>query len=117
MKVLDFGQRAVVKDGIGNRGIVVARQDHHGQRRSRDDGGGAIEQINRQAVAIEGVARQHHDVRAGVTGRGQDTGEAGGAVAAVQPRGVVVIQVQIGAVDDHDIAGRRRNGIGHGVAT
>ena len=117
MKVLDPGQGAVVKDGIGNRGIVVAGKDHHGQRRGRDDGGGAIEQVNRQAVAIEGVTGQHHDVRIRVTGRGQDTGEAGGAVAAVQPRGVVVIQVQIGAVNDHDIAGRRGNGIGHGVAT
>ena len=96
---------------------MVAGQDHHRQRRGRDDRGGTIEQIIRQAVAIEGVAGQHHDVRAGVTGSGQDPGEAGRAVAAVQPGGVVVIQVQIGAVNDHDIAGRRRNGMGHGVAT
>ena len=68
-------------------------------------------------MAIEGVAGQHHDVRADVTGRGQDPGEAGGAVPAMQPRGVVVIQVQIGAVNDHDIAGRCENGSGHGVAT
>ena len=117
VQVSDFGQGAVVKDGIGNRGIVVAGQDHHRQRRRRDDRGGTLEQIVRQAVAIEGVAGQHDDVRPGAAGCGQDPGEAGRPVAAVQPGGVVVIEVQIGTVNDHDIAGGRGSGMRHGGAT
>ena len=96
---------------------MVAGQNDHGQRRRGDDGGGALEQMIRQAVAVEGIAGEDDDVGARAAGRRQDPDETGGAVAAVQPRGVVVIEVQIGAVNDHDIAGRRGNGIGHGIAT
>ena len=117
MQVFDLGQRAVAIDSVGHRRVVVAGQNDHGQRRGGDDGSGALEQMIRQAVAVEGVAGEDDDVGARAAGRGQDPDETGSAVAAVQPRGVVVIEVQIGAVNDHDIAGRRRNGIGHGIAT
>jgi hypothetical protein len=113
VKIVERGQRSVVIDRVGNRGIVVARQQHHGQRRGRNDRSRSIEQINRHAMAIEGVAGQHHDVRAGRAGGAQDAGEPGGPIAPVQACGIVVIDVQVGAVNDHDVLGGGA-GMGHG---
>jgi hypothetical protein len=117
VEICDLGQRGVMIDRVGDRGIVVAGQEHHRQCRGRDDRGGAIEQVGRQAVAIEGVAGEHDDVGGGAARRAQDAGEPRRSVAAMQPRGVVVIDVQIGAVDDHEIAGRRGHCSGHGRRT
>src|SRR6516225_9047537 len=52
-------------------------------------------------MAIEGVAGQHHDVRAGRAGGAQDAGEPGGPITPVQACGIVVIDVQVGAVNDY----------------
>ena len=57
------------------------------------------------------------DVRAGAARRAQDAGEPGRAVAAMQPRRVVMIDVQIGAVNDHDVPGRRGQYMRHGRRT
>ena len=75
VKVLDRGQRAVVIDRVRHHGIVVTGQQHDGQRRSRNDGGRSIEHIDRHAMAIEGVAGQHHHVGASRASRAQDAGE------------------------------------------
>ncbi len=115
VKIVDRGQRSVVIDRVRNRGIVVAGQKHHGQRRRRNDRSRSIEQINRHAMAVEGVAGQHHDVRAGRAGGAQDAGEPGGAITPMQPGSIVMIYVQVGAVNDHDIPGRR--GVRHGGRT
>ena len=64
-------------------------------------------------MTIERVARQHDDIRAGAAGRAQDAGQTRRPVAAVQPRRIFMIHVHIGAVNDHDIAGRRRHCVGH----
>jgi hypothetical protein len=66
-------------------------------------------------MAIEGVAGQHHRVRAGRARRAQDAGEAGGAITPMQPRSIVMIYVEVGAVNDHDIPGWR--GVRHGGRT
>ena len=115
VKILDRGQRAVAIDRVRNRGIVVAGQQHDGQRRSRNDRSRSIQQINRHAMAIEGVARKHHHIRAGRAGRGEDAGEPGSAITSMQPGGVVMIYVQIGTVNDHDVPGRC--GMRHGSRT
>ena len=61
----------------------------------------------RQAIIVERIAGEQHDIGADRARGGQDAGKPRRAVAAVEARGVVVIDVQIGAVDDDDIARRR----------
>ena len=104
VKICDVGEHAVVIDRVGNRRVVVARQHARPAGRRRDDGCGLREQIVRQTVAVEGVAGEQHDVGADVAGRPQYAGEPGGAVAAMEPRGIVVVDVEIGAVNDDDVA-------------
>jgi len=115
VKIFDRGQRAVVIDRVRHHGIMIAGQQHDGQRRGRDDRSCSLEQINRHAMAIEGVAGQHHRVRAGGPRRAQDAGEPGGAITPMQPCSVVMIYVQVGAVNDHDVPGWR--GVRHGRRT
>ena len=76
----------------------------------------SIEQINRHAMAIEGVAGQHHHVRAGRARRAQDAGEPGGTITPMQPCSIVMIYVQVGAVNDHDVLGEGA-GMRHGGRT
>ena len=96
---------------------MVAGQKHDRQSRGRDDRSGAIEQVRRQAMAIERVARKHDDVGTGAARRVEHAGETGRTVAAMQPRGIVVVHVQVGAVNDHDIPGRRGHCERHGGRT
>ena len=56
VKILDRGQRAVVIDRVRHHGVMIAGQQHDGQRRGRNDRGRSLELINRHAMAIEGVA-------------------------------------------------------------
>ena len=91
-------------DRVGHRRVVVARQHDDRQAGRRDDGCGLRQQIVRQTVAVEGVAGEQHDVGADIAGGPQHAGEPGGAVTAVEPRGIVVIDVEIGAVNDDDVA-------------
>ena len=93
VKIVDRGQRSVVIDRVRHHRIVVAGQQHDGQRRGRNDRSRLLEQINRHAISIEGVARQHHDVRAGRAGGVQDAGEPGGTITPMQACSIVVIHV------------------------
>ena len=94
----------MVVDRIGHRRVVVARQHDDRQARGRYDGCGLREQIVRQTVAVEGVAGEQHDVGTDVAGGAQYAREPRGAVAAMEPRGIIVVDVEIGAVNDDDVA-------------
>jgi hypothetical protein len=83
---------------------VVARQHDDRQARRRYDGRGLREQIGWQTVAVEGVAGEQHDVGTDVAGGPQHAGEPRGAVAAMEPRRIVVVDVEIGTVNDDDVA-------------
>jgi hypothetical protein len=61
----------------------------------------------RQPVTIERIAGQDRDIGAGSTRRVKHAGEPGGAVAAMQARGVIMVHMQIGAVRHDDVAVRR----------
>ena len=74
VKIVDLGQRPMMIDGVRNRGIVVAGQEHHRQRRRGDDRRGAIEQVSGQPMAIEGVAGEHDGIRGDGAGRVQHPG-------------------------------------------
>jgi hypothetical protein len=63
---------------------------------------GAVEHRGGDAVVVEGVAGQQHDVGAGRTGCGQHGGEAGGAIAVLCGVGFI-IDVQVGGVDEEDV--------------
>ncbi len=121
MKIGDAGQGSMVIDRIGHGRIMIAGQQHHRQQGPCNHCRGAIEQLGRQAVRIEGISGKQDDVGCRIHRRGHYGGEAGGAVAAMQPRGIVVIEVQIGAVNHHEVAAPRKrrlqNGTGHGGHT
>ena len=107
VKILHRRQRAVAIDRVPHRRIVIARQDHDRQRAPRNDRRGAIKKVSRQAMAIEGIAGEQHHI--GGRARGSEhAGQARRAVAAMQPRRIVVIDMQVRTVNDDDIAGGRK---------
>jgi hypothetical protein len=103
MKVCALGQGPLVIDRAGNQGIMIAWQQDDRHRRGRNYASGTIQQIIRQSVAIECVAGKHHYVGVEALSRTQYGRESRRAVAAMQPRRVVMIHVQIGAVNDNNI--------------
>jgi hypothetical protein len=103
VEIVEPRQGLMVVDRIGDDGIVVAGQQHHRQPRRRNERGGPLEQDWRHAVAIEGIARKHHDVRTGAAGGTQHARKPCRAVASMQPCSVVMIHMQVGAVNDHDV--------------
>jgi hypothetical protein len=107
VEILDRGERPIAVNRVRHRGVVIAGQQHHGQRRCRNDCGRSIEQRSRHAMAIEGIAGEHNDVGADAARSAQHAGQSGRAVTAMQPRSIVMIHVQVGAMDHHDVAGRR----------
>ena len=95
-------EAAADEDAVGQRGIVVAGQDHHGDAGVGQQAAGAVEHGGGDAVVVERVAGEQHDVGAGGAGGGEHGGEAGGAVVVLG--GVVlVIDVQVGAVDEEEV--------------
>ena len=108
-------EAAAGEDAVGQRGVVVARQDHHGDAGIGQQAAGAVEHGGGDAVVVERVAGEQDDVGAGGTGDGKHGGEAGGAVVVLG--GVVlVIDVQVGGVDEEEVHWGRLVA-GHGSAS
>ena len=66
-----------------------------------------LDQVLRHAMAVESIAGEQHHVGCKSARRIEHAAEPRGAVAAVQPRGIIVIDVQVGAMNDDDVAGGR----------
>ncbi len=101
----DVGDRCEAAAGehaVGQRGVVVAGQDHHGDAGIGQQAAGAVEHGGGDAVVVEGVAGEQDDVGACGTGGGEHGGEAGGAVVVLGGI-VLVIDVQVGAVDEEEV--------------
>jgi hypothetical protein len=103
MEVGTLSQGPMLIDRTRNQGIMIARQENDRDRRAGNYAGNAIQKINWQPVAIECVAGKHHDVGGEAASGIQNGGETGRAVTAMQPRRIIVIQVQIGAVNDNNV--------------
>ena len=109
----DGRELAAHEDAVGQRGIVVAGQDHHRDAGIGQQAAGAVEHGGGDTVVVERVAGEQYDVGVRVAGGGEHGGEAGGAVAVFC--GVLfVIDVQVGAVDEDDVH-RGRQVSGHGL--
>ncbi len=105
----DRGQPAADEDGVGQRRIVVAGQDHHRDAGIGQQAAGAIEHGGGDAVVVERVAGEQDDVGVGGAGGGEHRGEASSAVAVLG--GVLfVIDMQVGAVDEDDVHWGRLRG-------
>ena len=102
------GWRTVVIDRVRHRRIMVARQYDDRQSDRRDHGSGAVEQFSRQSVAVERIARQHHHVRPRIAGSVEHARNPRRPVAPMQASGVVMVQMQIGTMDDDDVFGGQR---------
>ena len=66
-------------------------------------------------MAIEGVAGEDDDIGVDIASCTEHAGEPGGPVPTMQSRGVIMIEVQVGTMNDHDIAGRGGSGWRHGM--
>ena len=100
VQVGNLGKSTMAIDRLRNGRVVIAGQDHDRQRRRRDDPRGPIDQVLRQPMAIKRVAGQNNNISLRAERRAQHAGEPGRTIAAMQPGGVIVIDVQIGAVRD-----------------
>ena len=111
----DVGNAAEVaagEDAVGQRGVVVARQDHHRDGGIGQQATGAIQHGGWDAVVVKCVAGEKDDVGAGGARGRKHRGEACGAIVVLG--GVLfVIDVQIGAVDQEQVH-RGRLGGKHG---
>ena len=105
-------EAAADEDAVGQGGVVVAGQDHHGAAGIGQQAAGAIEHAGADAVVVEGVAGEQDDVGVRVAGGGEHGGQACGAVAVLGGGGGV-IDMQVGAVDEEDVHwGRQVSGHG-----
>jgi hypothetical protein len=59
-------------------------------------------------VAVERIAREHHHIRRRIAGGVEHTGKTRRPVAAMQAGGVVMVQMQIGTMDDDEVFGGQR---------
>ena len=100
VQVRHRGEAFAVEHRLGQDRIVVARQQHHRQLRGGDHRRRAVDQFVRQAMAVEGVAGEQHDVGADAARRIEHAGETTGAVAAMELRGIDVIHMDVGCVYD-----------------
>ena len=103
----DLGDAAVKKNRIRHRRIVVAWEDHDGQTGLRQQFVRALKHPQRQAIAFERVARQQNEIGADPL-RGVEH-EAQPAVAVAPELGcvVIVIDVNVGGMDQKQVAGLR----------
>ena len=101
---------AAHEDAVRQRRVVVAGQDHHLDAGIGQQPAGAVEHRGGDAVVVERVAGEQHDIGVRVAGGGEHGGKAGRAVAVLG--GVLfVIDVQVGTVDEDDVHwGRLRCG-------
>jgi hypothetical protein len=54
-------------------------------------------------MALERVANEQDDIGVRVARRREDARESGGAIAAMEPRIVIVVDVNVGGMNDDDI--------------
>ena len=101
-------ERAVAIDRAGDGRIVIAGQDDDRQRRSADHRRRLLDQALRHAMAVESIAGEQHHVGCKIARRSEHAAETRGAVAAMEARGVIVVDVQVGAMNDDDVAGGRK---------
>ena len=103
VQVRDRGERRVVIDRARDRGIVIAGEEYDGDGGGRDRFRSPVEQRFGQAMAFKSIAGEHHDIGAESARGVEYTDETCGAVAAVELCGIVMIDMQVGAVRDHDL--------------
>ena len=94
-------------DRVSNCGIVVARQKDDRKPRYRHHRGGAFDQWLRYAMMVERIARQNDHIGGVLPRRVKHAGKAGRAVAAMQACRIFMVNVEIGAVNDNNVAGGR----------
>ncbi len=86
---------------------MVAGKDHDGHAGIGQQPPGAVDHRRRDAVVVERVAGEQHDIGLAVACAGQHGGQAGGAVAVMGVGDAVVIDMQVGTVDQDDVHGGR----------
>ena len=64
---------------------------------------GAVDRRRGDLMIVEGVAGQDHDVGAEIPRRLEDAAQPGRAVAAMHRRDAVVIDMQIGGMDEENV--------------
>ena len=104
VKICHRRQRAAAIDRFVHGWIVIARQYDNRQRGGGHHARGAFDQILRHAVAVKRIAGKNHDVGRHAARRIQHASEARNAVAAVEPRRIIVIDVQVRTVHHDDVA-------------
>jgi hypothetical protein len=109
VQILHRRKRTAAIDRIGNRRVVIARKHDDGQRRVDHHGCRPLDQILRHTVVIERIASEDYHVRAHAARRIEHASKSRGAVAAVKPCRVIVIDVQVRTVNDNDVANGRRS--------
>ena len=108
VKIVDPCQSAVPVDGFRYCGIMIARQQHDRYGGSCHHRCGSLENMVRHAVAFERIAGKQHDIGVEAARFFEHTAKAGRPVAAVDARRVVMVHMQVGAVNDDDVPVYRR---------
>ena len=88
---------------------MVAGQDHHRHAGIGKQPSGAVDQLGAEAVGFERVAGQQDNVGPQRPRRRQHRREPGRAVAAIGRSDAPVIDMNIGAVNQHHLRGASDN--------
>ena len=82
---------------------MIAGQDHDRQPGIGEQHAGAVDRRRRDLMVVEGVAGQDHDIGAEIARLLQHAAQPGRAVAAMHRSDAVVIDMEIGGMDEEDV--------------
>jgi len=100
--VADLVKPAAQPNRIRRCRVVIAGQDHNRQPGIGEQHSGALDRRRRDLMVVEGVAGQDHDSGAELARGVENAAQPGRAVAAMHRRDAVVIDVEIGGMDEED---------------
>ena len=101
--VADLVEPAAQPDRIRRRRVVIAGQDHDRQTGIGEQHAGAVDRRRRDLMVVERVAGQDHDTGAEIARLLQHAAQPGRAVAAMHRSDAVIIDMEIGGMDEEDV--------------
>ena len=101
--VADLVEPAAQPDRVRRRRVVIAGQDNDRHSGIGEQHSGPVDRRGGDLMIIECIAGQDHDIGAEIPRHIEDAAQPGRAVAAMHRRDAVVIDVEIGGMDEENV--------------
>src|SRR5262249_1809323 len=99
-----LGEPAADKGRVRQSGVVVPRKDHNRDAGFAEQSPDSVEDGQAQLIVLEGVPGQQNDIGSQRSGLRQYGTQARRAAPTVESRTAILVDIQIGAVDERRLA-------------